>query len=194
MDDKLISILAIVGHRVIFLDQAKGKYVSYSLGVILYRIGISGEVTIFWVCVTPALQWTRRYFPLVSSMIFERYFLLMNALHVDWLSRRHQFSSIPASAAAARMVLPTCIMMEFPYLTLLLIGSFYRNSCVEVWQNMRPGVGSSPHSLVGYPIMRLHEESLTFTNDFWSPPPGVMLEYLSCFIFLNASAYSLRLA
>ena len=25
MDDKLISILAVVGHRVIFMDQAKGK-------------------------------------------------------------------------------------------------------------------------------------------------------------------------
>ena len=31
----------------IFLDQAKGQDVSYSLGVIPYMIGISGEVTNF---------------------------------------------------------------------------------------------------------------------------------------------------
>ena len=47
LDDKLISVLAVVGHRVIFLDQVKGQYVSYSLGVIQYRIGISTEVTNF---------------------------------------------------------------------------------------------------------------------------------------------------
>ena len=37
---------------------------------------------------------------------------------------------------------------------------------------MRPGDGSSPHSSVGDPIMRLQEASLTFTSAFWSPPPG----------------------
>ena len=47
VDDKLISILAVVGHRVIFLEQAKGQDVSYSLGVIPYMIRISGEVTNF---------------------------------------------------------------------------------------------------------------------------------------------------
>ena len=47
VDDKLISILAVVGHRVILLDQAKGQAVKYSLGVIPYRIIISGEVTNF---------------------------------------------------------------------------------------------------------------------------------------------------
>ena len=46
-DDKLISILAVVDHRVIFLYQSKGQYVRYSLGVILYRIRISGEVANF---------------------------------------------------------------------------------------------------------------------------------------------------
>ena len=85
VDDKLIYILAVVGHRVIFLDQAKGQDVSYSLGVIPYRIEISREVTNFLVCVTPALQWTRRYCPLGASLIFERYFSLTNALHVYWL-------------------------------------------------------------------------------------------------------------
>ena len=47
LDDKLIYILAVVGHKVIFMDQAEGKDVSYSLGVIPYRIRISGEVTNF---------------------------------------------------------------------------------------------------------------------------------------------------
>ena len=45
MYDKLISISAVVGHRVIFLDQAKGQDVCYSLGVIPYRIIISLEIT-----------------------------------------------------------------------------------------------------------------------------------------------------
>ena len=45
VDDKLISVLVVVGHMLIFLDQAKVQDVSYSLGVIPYRIGISGEVT-----------------------------------------------------------------------------------------------------------------------------------------------------
>ena len=56
VDDKLISILALVGHRVIFLYQTKRQDVSYSLGVISYRIRISREVTNFVVlchsCVT----------------------------------------------------------------------------------------------------------------------------------------------
>ena len=47
VDDKLISISAVVGHRVFFLYQAKGQDVSYSLGVIPYRIRISREVTNF---------------------------------------------------------------------------------------------------------------------------------------------------
>ena len=51
MDDKLIYISDVVGHRVIFLDQAKGQDVSYSLGVIPYRIKIPQEVTnCFGVC------------------------------------------------------------------------------------------------------------------------------------------------
>ena len=47
VDDKLISILAIVGHRVVFLTQSEGEDVRYSLGFIKYRIVISGEVTNF---------------------------------------------------------------------------------------------------------------------------------------------------
>ena len=45
VDDKIISILAVVGHRVIFLDHAKGQDVQYSPGVIPYRIRISREIT-----------------------------------------------------------------------------------------------------------------------------------------------------
>ena len=48
VDDKLISISAFVGHRLVFMGQAKGQDVSYSLGVIPYRIGISREVAIFF--------------------------------------------------------------------------------------------------------------------------------------------------
>ena len=45
MDDKLISILAVVGHKVIFMDHAEGQDVRYSLEVMPDRIGISGGVT-----------------------------------------------------------------------------------------------------------------------------------------------------
>ena len=74
MDNKLISILAFVGHKVIFLDQAEGHDVRYPLKIIPDRIRISGEVTIILVCVTPELQYTRRYCPLGASLISERYF------------------------------------------------------------------------------------------------------------------------
>ena len=47
VDDKIISILSVVGHKVVFLDQYEGQDVIYSLGVMPYRIGISGEVTNF---------------------------------------------------------------------------------------------------------------------------------------------------
>ena len=43
--EKHISILSVVGHKVIFMYQAEGKDVRYSLGVIPYRIRISGEAT-----------------------------------------------------------------------------------------------------------------------------------------------------
>ena len=52
---KPISVLAVVGHKMILLDQAEGRDVSYSLGVVPDRIEISGEVTNFFVCVNPAL-------------------------------------------------------------------------------------------------------------------------------------------
>ena len=51
-----------------------------------------------------------------------------------------------------------------------------------------------PHSSVWDPIMRLHKSSLTFTNAFWSYPPGSLLEDFSWFIFLNDSVFYLSLA
>ena len=45
VNDKIISISAVIGHRVIFLDQAKGQDVCYSFVVIPHRIRISREIT-----------------------------------------------------------------------------------------------------------------------------------------------------
>ena len=47
MDEKLISVLAVMGHKVIFLDQSEVHNASYSLGVISDRIHISGYVSNF---------------------------------------------------------------------------------------------------------------------------------------------------
>ena len=47
MGDRIISILAVVGHKTILLDQAEGQDDRYYLGVIPGRIGISREVTNF---------------------------------------------------------------------------------------------------------------------------------------------------
>ena len=54
--------------------------------------------------------------------MFYRYLLLMKAFHVDQLPRRQQFSSMPDSVAAARMVPPTRIM-----LALILLCDNYPN-------------------------------------------------------------------
>ena len=45
VNEKIISISDVIGHRVIFLDQAKGQDVRYYLGVIPHRIRISWEIT-----------------------------------------------------------------------------------------------------------------------------------------------------
>ena len=51
VDEKLISIIAVVGHKLMFLNQDEGQYVRYSLGVIPDRILISRKVTnCFGVC------------------------------------------------------------------------------------------------------------------------------------------------
>ena len=68
----------------------------------------------------------------------------MNALYVKWLSIRHQFLSIPASAAAARMVSPTYIVIALPFFIMLLIGSVCGTSSVEFLQYMILGDGSYP--------------------------------------------------
>ena len=148
---------------------------------------------ILLVCVITKLQWTRRYCPLGASLIFESYFPLMNALHFNWFLRRHQFSFKPSSAAADRMLFPTCILLTSPLFNFLLIVSACSTSCVDVWKNMITGDGGSLHYLVGSPIMRLYEASFTFANSFWSPPSGGLLADFSCFIFLNDSASYLSL-
>ena len=195
VDDKLIYILAVVGHKEIFWTRPRDRMLSIPLG--LYQTGSEypGRSPILLVCVNPALKWTRRYFPSGASLIFERYFMLMNALHVNWLPRRHQFSLVPASDTVSRMVSPKCIIMALPFFILLLIGSVCGTSCVEVWQNTSPGDGGLNHYLVGDPTMRLHEASLKSSNAFCYPTPGGLLEleYFSCFSFLNASASSLSL-
>ena len=51
VDNKIISILAIVGHQMILLNRTEVQDVGYSLGFIPDRIRISGEVTNFiFVC------------------------------------------------------------------------------------------------------------------------------------------------
>ena len=42
-------------------------------------------------------------------MMFDRYLPLTKALHVEWISRRNQFSPIPAFEASSRMVSPTSL-------------------------------------------------------------------------------------
>ena len=83
VDDKVIYILYVVGHRVIFWTRPRDRMLSIPLG--LYHTGseYTGRSPILLVCVTTMLQWTHRYCPLGESLIFERYFLLKNALHVN---------------------------------------------------------------------------------------------------------------
>ena len=45
VDEKLIYLSAVIGHRVIFMDQDEGKDVRYYLGVIPHRIRIARENT-----------------------------------------------------------------------------------------------------------------------------------------------------
>ena len=161
----------------------------------LYQIGLEymGRSPNLLVCVIPALQWTRRYCTLGSSLIFDWHFTLINALHVDSLSRRYQSSLIPASTATANMVLPTRIMLELSFFILSMIGSVYSKSCFEVCKNMSPGDGGPPHSLVGDPIIILHEASLAFTKAFRFTPPRGLLVDLPCSILLNDYASHLIL-
>ena len=116
----------------------------------LYHTGSEylGRSPIVLVGVTPALQWKHRYFLLGTSLIFERFVLLMNAFHVNWLLRRHQLSSIMYSATAARMVSITCIILTLRFFPLLLICSVYGISCVEV-------INTRDQDMVVCPIPRL---------------------------------------
>ena len=104
--------------------------------------------------------------------MFDIYVSLMKALHVDWLSRRQQFSSMTASAAAARMVSTTRILLVLRLLweknswASTVLVSIWRTSCDEVWLSMIPVDGILSHYLVGITIMRLNDASSTFTNGF----------------------------
>ena len=70
--------------------------------------------------------------------MFEKYFPLIKAVHVDLLPRRHQLLSNTGSDAAARMVSLTRITVEFRllcknnYLLSSVIGSAYKTSCDEL--------------------------------------------------------------
>ena len=76
--------------------------------------------------------------------MFDRYLPLIKALHVNWLSRRHQFSPIPDSNVSARMASSTCIILKLlllcdnDYWDSSVLDSIWNTACDEVWQNMIP--------------------------------------------------------
>ena len=76
VDDKLVSILDVVCHRMIFWTRLRDRMLAIPLG--LYHTGSEypGSSPIFLVCVTPALKWTHRYCTLGASLIFERVFVV----------------------------------------------------------------------------------------------------------------------
>ena len=90
------------------------------------------------------------------------------------------------------MLSPTLITLAFLFLCenipliLSVTGFFCNTSCSEVWQNTSPGDWMSSSSLVGIPIMILHDKSLTFTNIFFNPQSGVLLPY---FFLLHFSEF-----
>ena len=81
---------------------------------VLYKtvFGYPGRSPILCVYVTPEFQWTCKYCTSVLSLMFYRYLKFAKSLRFNCLSRFHQFSSIPASSAASRIVSPTCIILE----------------------------------------------------------------------------------
>ena len=94
-----------------FCTNKSASMLAIPFGLYQTRFEYPVHSPIMLVYVTPTLQWTCRYCPSGASMMFARYFLWTKALHVDWLSRRHQFSSIPDSSASARMLSPTYIKL-----------------------------------------------------------------------------------
>ena len=100
--------------------------------------------------------------------MIDRYFPLVKALHSDLLSIRNQFSSIPDSDAASRMLSPTRIMLAFRLLceTLSVMGSIYKTDFDKFCQNVGPLDGIPSHSLVGMYSIRLHDVPSTFANVF----------------------------
>ena len=113
----------------------------------------------------------------------------MKVLHVDLLSRRNQFSSIPASTVAYRMVSIIHIMLalhllhENISLDSSVMGYISKTSFDKVWKNISPGDGRSCHSLVVMTIMILHDASSASINVFCSPTPsGVLIPEFPYFI------------
>ena len=71
------------------------------------------------------------------------------------------------------MVSPTRIMLVLHLLrknapwTLFVMHSIFKTYCDDFWKNVIPVDGRSSHSLVGMPIMRLHDASSTFMSVFF---------------------------
>ena len=79
--------------------------------------------------------------------MFDRYLPSMKLLHVDWFSKRYQFSSMPDYAAAARMVSPKDIMLALIFLrentscALFVMASICKTSCDEVLKKLSKEMG-----------------------------------------------------
>ena len=114
VNGKLIPVLSVIGHRVIFLDQANGQDVCYSLGVIPHRIRISREITNL-VCVCHSCVTMDTYiFPSGASLMFERYFPLINVLHVDWLMRGTDFHHLRPPLQQPGWYCPRALCWHYP--------------------------------------------------------------------------------
>ena len=148
---------------------------------------------ILFVCVTPALNCTRRYYPQGVSLIFYRYFQLINVLRVYWLSRRQQFSWIPVSAAAASVVLPTCIILVLPFLScrwydLSVVHILFKFGIILVQEmGFTPFLGGSSHHKTAWGVFDVYQRF------FVSSTRGVLSRFF-LFFFLDASGSSLSLA
>ena len=112
MDNKLIYILAVVSHHMFLLDHTEEQDVGYSLGVIPDRIGISGEVTnYFGVCHSCIKMDT---WILYTGSIYNIWYLFSidECISYRLVIKKAPFLLILAFAAVARMVFPTCIILE----------------------------------------------------------------------------------
>ena len=95
-----------------FCTNKSDRMLSIPFG--LYQTGFEypGRSPILLVYVSTSLQWAYRYCQSEAYLMFDRYLTLMKALHVDWLSRRHPFSSMLSHAASARIISTTRIILS----------------------------------------------------------------------------------